>query len=49
MVQDADRNWLQLGVVNWGLGCARDDSPGVHARLAAPDLIAFIRNVMAGG
>lgn len=32
--RDADGRWVQVGIVSWGLGCARDGYPGVYTQIS---------------
>jgi secreted trypsin-like serine protease len=33
--RDAKGEWVQVGIVSWGLGCARDGYPGVYTQISA--------------
>ena len=32
--KDSSGRWVQVGIVSWGLGCARDGYPGVYTQLS---------------
>jgi len=33
--RDGTGEWVQVGIVSWGLGCARDGYPGVYTQISA--------------
>ncbi|MEM9602764.1 MAG: serine protease [Pseudomonadota bacterium] len=47
LVFQRDGQWLQVGIVSWGEGCAVPDRPGVYARVGA--YTDWIANTLSGG
>ncbi|MGH2805699.1 MAG: S1 family peptidase [Actinomycetota bacterium] len=48
MVRDEQGQWLQMGVVSWGNGCAVPTQYGIYARVGDSTLYDWIQQTIAG-